>query len=215
MTLQNYLQTSRSLAKLASLGDIRELNADEHIISKLLDLTSYSSSSADQIYSVASRMFALCIQGGVLPKASNFPGIKVKAFEIGKYAVTKEEWQSVRNWAIENGFDMAEGTSAGMRHPVQHVSWYDCVKWCNARSEMAGLTPVYEANGKIYRSGEYGPSGSSAVTQVAATNGYRLPTESEWEWAARGGCNSQGYTFAGSNDFEVVAFLVVLAEEPA
>jgi formylglycine-generating enzyme required for sulfatase activity len=71
---------------------------------------------------------------------------------------------------------------------------------------MAGLTPVYQAEGKVYRCGEYGADGSSVVTQSASANGYRLPSETEWEWAARGGEESRGYKYSGSDDLNAVAW---------
>jgi formylglycine-generating enzyme required for sulfatase activity len=141
------------------------------------------------------------VQGGTLPKTSGLAGTQVETFEIGKYAVTMDEWQGVRNWAIENGFDMAEGMATDPEDPVTEINWYDCVKWCNAKSEMEGLDPVYGVKGDdgYYCSGEYGHDGSENVVIKPRANGYRLPTEAEWEWAAQGGCNSQGYTYAGSN----------------
>jgi formylglycine-generating enzyme required for sulfatase activity len=91
--------------------------------------------------------------------------------------------------------------------PVVNVSWYDVVKWCNARSEKEGKTAVYQANGGVYRSGEFGYDGSSAVTMTVGANGYRLPLEKEWEWAARGGVSSKGYTYSGGNVVGEVAWL--------
>jgi formylglycine-generating enzyme required for sulfatase activity len=85
--------------------------------------------------------------------------------------------------------------------PVVNLSWDDVVKWCNAKSAIEGKTAVYLVNGEVYKSG-----GSGVVTQEAGANGYRLPTELEWEWAARGGVNAHGYTYSGSNNANAVAW---------
>jgi sulfatase modifying factor 1 len=148
------------------------------------------------------------VQGGTLATSNELNGTLVSAFKIGKYEVTWAEWQEVRDWAVANGYSDLGNVGAGSAgdHPVGYVNWYDVLKWMNAKSEKEGLGPVYSVNGTVYRSGEFGWDGSTVVTRNLSANGYRLPTEVEWEWAARGGVSSQNYTYSGSNDVGVVAW---------
>ena len=150
------------------------------------------------------------VEGGMLPNdwwLKELAGKSVKSFYIGRTEVTWLEWKRVRNWAADHGYDIGNnGEGSGDDHPVHNVNWYDCVKWCNARSEMVGLIPVYQVQGKVYRSGEYGEAGSMLVTQNTNANGYRLPREAESLWSARGGVKSRGYNYSGSNDVNAVAW---------
>ena len=147
------------------------------------------------------------VEGGSLPKDSQVPNKTVKAFEIGKYEVTWGEWQKVRDWAVTKGYDLQNvGKGLSENHPVTDVSWYDAVKWCNAKSEMERVTPVYQVKGQVYKSGAFDKKGSDVVKEKAGAKGYRLPTDAEWEWAARGGKKSNKYTYAGSNDLNAVGW---------
>ena len=91
----------------------------------------------------------ISVQGGTLPSSSQLAGQSVNTFQIGRCETTWAEWRGVRDWAVENGYtDLAGvGQGSGDEHPVRNVSWYDVVKWCNAKSEMEGLNPVYTFNG--------------------------------------------------------------------
>ena len=111
--------------------------------------------------------------------------VTLNSFYIGKYEVTQAEWQAV----MDNNPSLYRGENL----PVERVTWYDAVEYCNKRSEQEGLTPCYSGKG-------------DDIACDFKAGGYRLPTEAEWEYACRGGLKSRGYTYSGSNDVDEVGW---------
>jgi formylglycine-generating enzyme required for sulfatase activity len=176
--------------------------------------------------------------------------VTLTSFNMGKYQITQEQFQKVMWGHNPSHFTTAKGRppvvgETDAKRPVETVSWYEAIIFCNRLSMMEGLTPAYRINGSTNPNDWIGVTYHAspanlppewftdsnvayfmqwgldtvrnyiiyhardmwdAVEIVPGSTGYRLPTDAQWEYAARGGAPVENFNFSGSNTINNVAW---------
>ena len=195
---------------ILDLAKFEKLELDENNIEKIIKelkgtIKKYSEKKATNVESKLENM--VFIKGGKYQPSFADEEKEVFDIEVCKYPTTQKMWMEV----MENNPSEFKGDNK----PVECVTWWEALEFCNKLSEKYGLEPVYDlsksAQGILMIKELGGETVYPDVANFKNTEGFRLPTELEWEWFARGGqvAIEQGtfdYTYSGSNNINEVAW---------
>ena len=195
---------------ILDLAKFKKLELDENNIEKIIKelketIKKYSGKKATNVESKFENM--VFVQGGKYQPSFADEEKEVFDIEVCKYPTTQKMWIEV----VGENYSNFEGDNK----PVECVNWWEALEFCNMLSEKYGLEPVYDlsksAQGILMIKELGGETVYPDVANFKNTEGFRLPTEVEWEWFARGGQNAieQGtfdYTYSGSNNINEVAW---------
>ena len=197
---------------ILDLAKFEKLELDENNIEKIIKelkgtIKKYSGKKASNVESKFENM--VFVQGGKYQPSFADEEKEVFDIEVCKYPTTQKMWTEV----IENNPSEFKGDNK----PVENITWWQALEYCNKLSKKYGLEPVYDlsksAQGILMIRELGGETVYPDVANFKNTEGFRLPTEVEWEWFARGGqiAIEQGtfnYTYSGSNNIDEVAWYI-------
>ena len=139
--------------------------------------------------------------------------VRLGDFSLGKYEVTQGEYFEVMGTRPSNFVTNQDDASPDgwKKLPVERINWYEALVFCNRLSAKEKLQPVYRIKGGVNPDSwgnvpHVNNNDWNAVEMIAGANGYRLPTEAEWEYAARGGSSPDNYNYAGNNNPDLVSW---------